>query len=152
MIKNINSGIMYFLGVRLPHASYGGAQHGKNTQTGDRKMLKQKPNRYLLAAAGLGISLAMAMPVHARYYSASDCAYRAERAAGNTYGAVGGAVTGAVGGATVGAIVSRNSRRGKHLSTCLRRLHGRSFTLNRNAIQNSQSRRYYPCLFHLKTS
>ena len=112
MIKNINSGIMYFLGVRLPHASYGGAQHGKNTQTGDRKMLKQKPNRYLLAAAGLGISLAMAMPVHARYYSASDCAYRAERAAGNTYGAVGGAVTGAVGGATVGAIVSRNSRRG----------------------------------------
>lgn len=31
-------------------------------------MLKQKPNRYLLAAAGLGISLAMAMPVYARNY------------------------------------------------------------------------------------
>ena len=73
---------------------------------------KRKPNRTLLALIVLGISLATAMPAFARYYSASDCAYRAERAAGNTYGAVGGAVTGAVGGATVGAIVSRNSRRG----------------------------------------
>jgi ferric-dicitrate binding protein FerR (iron transport regulator) len=75
-------------------------------------MLKGKPNRYLLAIAGLGVSLAMAMPAFARYYSASDCAYRAEQAARNTYGAVGGAVTGAAGGAAIGAIVSSNSRRG----------------------------------------
>ena len=75
-------------------------------------MLKRKQNRFFRAAAGLVISLAMAMPAFARYYSASDCAYHAERAARNTYGAVGGAVTGAAGGAAVGAIVSSNSRRG----------------------------------------
>lgn len=75
-------------------------------------MMKRKPNRYFLAIAGLGLSVAVAMPVYARYYSASDCEYRAERAARNTTGAVGGAVVGSVGGAAVGAIVSSNSRRG----------------------------------------
>ena len=73
-------------------------------------MLKRRPNRNLLAIAGLGISLALAMPVYAQ--SASECDYRAERAARNSYGVVGGAVGGAAGGAAIGAIVSKNSRRG----------------------------------------
>mgnify|MGYP003572447972 CR=1 len=73
-------------------------------------MFKRRPNRNLLAIAGLGISLALAMPVYSQ--SASDCAYRAERAARNSYGVVGGAVGGAAGGAAIGAIVSRDSRRG----------------------------------------
>ena len=60
-------------------------------------MLKRRPNRNLLVIAGLGISLALAMPVYAQ--TASDCAARAERAARNTTGAVGGAVVGAAGGA-----------------------------------------------------
>jgi len=73
-------------------------------------MLKRRPNRNLLAIAGLGITLALSMPVYAQ--SASDCSYRAERAARNTYGVVGGAVGGAAGGAAIGAIVSKNSRKG----------------------------------------
>jgi hypothetical protein len=73
-------------------------------------MLKRRPNRNLLVIPGLGISLALAMPVYAQ--TASDCAARAERAARNTTGAVGGAVVGAAGGAAVGAIVRSDSRRG----------------------------------------
>ena len=73
-------------------------------------MLHRTPNRTLLAIAGLGISLALAVPVHAQ--SASDCGYRAERAARNSYGVVGGAVGGAAGGAAIGAIVSKDSRKG----------------------------------------
>ncbi len=64
----------------------------------------------LLAIAGLGISLALAMPVYAQ--SASDCGSRAERAARNSYGVVGGAVGGAAGGAAIGAIVRSDSRKG----------------------------------------
>jgi predicted lipid-binding transport protein (Tim44 family) len=73
-------------------------------------MLKRRPNRNLLAIAGLGIGLALSMPVYAQ--SASDCAARAERAARNSYGVVGGAMGGAAGGAAIGAIVSSDSRRG----------------------------------------
>ena len=73
-------------------------------------MLKRRPNRNLLTIAGLGIGLALSIPAHAQ--SASDCAYRAERAARNTYGVVGGAMGGAAGGAAIGAIVSKNSRKG----------------------------------------
>ena len=51
-------------------------------------MLKSRPNRNPLAIAALGITCALAMPVYAQ--SASDCSYRAERAALNTYGVVGG--------------------------------------------------------------
>ena len=73
-------------------------------------MLKRKPNRNLLAIAGLGISLALAMPVFAQ--SAADCSARADRAARNRTGVVGGAVGGAAGGAAIGAIVRSDSRRG----------------------------------------
>ena len=73
-------------------------------------MLKRRPNRNLLAMAGLGISLALAMPVHAQ--SASDCAARADRAARGSGSVVGGAAVGAAGGAAIGAIVRRDSRKG----------------------------------------
>jgi hypothetical protein len=73
-------------------------------------MLKRSLDRNLLAVAGVGVSLALAMPVHAQ--SAADCAARADRAARNTYGVVGGAARGAAGGAAIGAIVSSDSRKG----------------------------------------
>ena len=73
-------------------------------------MLKPRPNRNLLAIAGLGISLALAKPVFAQ--SAADCAARADRAARNSTGVVGGADGGAAGGAAIGAIVRSDSRKG----------------------------------------
>ena len=73
-------------------------------------MLKSRSKRNSLAIAGLGISFALAMPVHAQ--SAADCAARADRAARNSTGVVGGAVGGAAGGAAIGAIVKSDSRRG----------------------------------------
>jgi hypothetical protein len=74
-------------------------------------MMKRKTNRYLLAVAGLGISVTLAMPVYARHYSSSECDYRAERAAQNTYGAVGGAVVGAAAGAGIGAIQDNEKKK-----------------------------------------
>jgi hypothetical protein len=73
-------------------------------------MMRRIPNRNLLAIAGLGISLALAMPVCAQ--SAADCAARADRAARDRVGVVGGAVGGAAGGAAIGAIVRSDSRKG----------------------------------------
>jgi len=73
-------------------------------------MLVRRPNRNLLAIAGLGISLALATPIHAQ--SASDCAAQADRAARSSGSVVGGAAVGAAGGAAIGAVVRRDSRRG----------------------------------------
>jgi len=107
-------------------------------------MLKRRPNRNLLAIAGLGISLALAMPAHSQ--SAADCAARADRAARNTTGVVGGAVGGAAGGAAIGAIVRSDSRRGARKGARIGAAVGATGgAVNRS---NAYKRAYDDCMRH----
>ena len=77
-------------------------------------MLRNKQNRYLVAAATALIMLGTASSAHAYKPSAADCSAEAERAARGGHTVVGSAAVGATGGAVFGGIVGgrKGARRG----------------------------------------